>query len=118
MLEANRIRVRTYERGVGGRDLAHAAPAPWHPPSCSTHLGKVAGTPVHVTMKGGELKIDFTRTGQPLPRVWLMGPVDTVFTGEVMVGYTIMSSAVIPLQNWTGRSLLMALWSNDQCVSS
>ncbi len=51
----------------------------------SAHLGKVAGPPVLVTMRGGELKIDFAKQGNHYTKVWLMGPVDTVFTGEIIV---------------------------------
>jgi diaminopimelate epimerase len=39
-----------------------------------------------VSMKGGELKIDFAKKGNLYSDVWLMGPVDTVFTGEVFIG--------------------------------
>ena len=47
-------------------------------------LGRVSGPPVHV-MKGGDLKIDFTKKDTAYRDVWLMGPVMTVFTGEVIL---------------------------------
>jgi diaminopimelate epimerase len=84
VLDNNRIRVRTYERGVENETLACGTGAVASA-IISKHLGKVTGTPVLVTMKGGELKIDFTKQGNHYTQVWLMGPVDTVFTGEVIV---------------------------------
>ena len=84
VLDHNRIRVRTYERGVEDETLACGTGAVASA-IISEHLGKVASTPVLVTMKGGELKIDFTKQGNQYLEVWLMGPVDTVFTGEVIV---------------------------------
>lgn len=84
VLDHNRIRVRTYERGVEDETLACGTGAVASA-IISAHLGKVAGTPVLVTMRGGELKIDFVKQGDQYSEVWLMGPVDTVFTGEVIV---------------------------------
>jgi diaminopimelate epimerase len=84
VLDHNRIRVRTYERGVEDETLACGTGAVASA-IISAHLGKVEGTPVLVTMRGGELKIDFVKQGNQYLEVWLMGPVDTVFTGEVIV---------------------------------
>jgi len=84
VLDHNRIRVRTYERGVEDETLACGTGAAASA-IISKHLGKVSSTPVLVTMKGGELKIDFAKQGNQYSQVWLMGPVDTVFTGEVIV---------------------------------
>ena len=84
VLDHNRIRVRTYERGVEDETLACGTGAAASA-IISKHLGKVSSTPVLVTMKGGELKIDFTKQGNKYLEVWLMGPVDTVFTGEVII---------------------------------
>ena len=84
VLDHNRIRVRTYERGVEDETLACGTGAAASA-IISKHLGKVSSTPVLVTMKGGELKIDFTKQGNHYSQVWLMGPVDTVFTGEVII---------------------------------
>ena len=84
VLDHNRIRVRTYERGVEDETLACGTGAVASA-IISEHLGKVASATVFVTMKGGELKIDFAKQGNQYLEVWLMGPVDTVFTGEVIV---------------------------------
>jgi diaminopimelate epimerase len=84
VLTGNRIRVRTYERGVEDETLACGTGAVASA-IISDRLGKVAGTPVLVSMKGGELNIDFVKQGQQYSEVWLMGPVDTVFAGEVVL---------------------------------
>jgi diaminopimelate epimerase len=84
VLDNNHIQVRTYERGVENETLACGTGAVASA-IISAHMGKVVGTPVLVTMRGGELKIDFTKQGNHYLEVWLMGPVDTVFTGVVIV---------------------------------
>lgn len=81
----DRIHVRTYERGVEGETLACGTGAVASA-IMADHLGMVSRAPVNVTMKGGELKIDFTRDRGLYTGVWLMGPVDTVFTGELVMG--------------------------------
>ncbi len=79
------IRVRTYERGVEGETLACGTGAVASA-IVSHHLGKVSEVPVLVRMKGGDLKIDFAAGHRGYTRVWLMGPVITVFTGQVSLG--------------------------------
>jgi len=81
----NQIHVRTYERGVEDETFACGTGAVASA-ILSGHLGTVTGAPVLVKMKGGGLKIDFTRQADTYSGVWLMGPVDTVFTGEVVFG--------------------------------
>lgn len=84
ILGPNRIQVRTYERGVEAETLACGTGAVASA-ICCFESGKISTTPVQVTMKGGELKIDFTRKEETYRDVWLMGPVVTVFTGEVIL---------------------------------
>jgi diaminopimelate epimerase len=78
------IRVRTYERGVEAETYACGTGAVASAIVC-TELGKISGPPVHVHMKGGVLKIDFTKRDKTYRDVWLMGPVMTIFTGEVIL---------------------------------
>jgi diaminopimelate epimerase len=78
------IRVRTYERGVEAETYACGTGAVASAIICN-ELGKVSGPPVHVHMKGGVLKIDFTKRDKTYRDVWLMGPVMTIFTGEVIL---------------------------------
>lgn len=82
VLSPERVQVRTYERGVEDETFACGTGAVASA-IISHHLGKVTRRPVHVNVKGGELKIDFTCKDGIYTRVWLIGPVATVFTGEV-----------------------------------
>ena len=81
---ANKIAVRTYERGVEGETLA-----------CGT--GVVASAlifaatesvdgPIGVLVRGGnELQVDFERSGEQFKNVTLTGPAEFVFEGTVEV---------------------------------
>ncbi len=84
VMPEGRIRVRTYERGVEAETYACGTGAVASAIICN-ELGKLSGPPVHVHMKGGVLKIDFTKMNKAYRDVWLMGPVMTVFTGEVIL---------------------------------
>jgi diaminopimelate epimerase len=84
IMTEGRIRVRTYERGVEGETYACGTGAVASAIICN-ELGKLSGPPVHVHMKGGVLKIDFMKKDTAYRDVWLMGPVMTVFTGEVIL---------------------------------
>jgi diaminopimelate epimerase len=81
---ANRIAVRTYERGVEDETLA-----------CGTGVvasalvfaacEKING-PVGVLVRGGdELQVDFERSGEQFKNVTLTGPADFAFEGTVEV---------------------------------
>ncbi|HVN72340.1 MAG TPA: diaminopimelate epimerase [Desulfomonilia bacterium] len=83
VLSPDRIHVRTYERGVENETYACGTGAV-AAAIVSAHLGKVSGVPVSVRTQGGELKIDFKKTNGSYSQIWLMGPVDTVFTGEIV----------------------------------
>jgi diaminopimelate epimerase len=84
VLGPDTIRVRTYERGVEGETYACGTGAVASA-IISSFMEKVSGPPVHVRMKGGDLKIDFSADNGSFRDVWLMGPVMTVFTGEVIL---------------------------------
>ncbi|MGC9324048.1 MAG: diaminopimelate epimerase [Desulfomonilia bacterium] len=81
---SHHIRVRTYERGVEAETLACGTGAVASA-LMSTHLGKIPGPPVHITMPGGTLTIDFNMREGVYHNVWLSGPVTTVYTGEILV---------------------------------
>jgi len=76
------IHVRTYERGVEDETYACGTGAVASA-IISDVLGMVRKTPVQVRMKGGDLKIEFSGNNGSYKDVWLIGPVDTVFTGEI-----------------------------------
>jgi diaminopimelate epimerase len=84
VLGSNKIRVRTYERGVEGETLA-----------CGTGVTAVAliaaevhgfRSPVAVKVQGGDiLKVYFTREAGAFRQVKLHGPADFIYQGEIDV---------------------------------
>lgn len=82
ILGPNRIRVRTYERGVEGETLA-----------CGTGVtasaiiaAKLHGfkPPVQVQVQGGDiLEVNFTDEGDSFTNVLLTGPADFAFDGQI-----------------------------------
>lgn len=79
MLEAGNIRVRTYERGVEAETL-----------SCGTGVTASAlvtaaetTSEVQVLTLGGELKVSFERQENSYSNIWLEGPAQKSFDGEV-----------------------------------
>ncbi len=84
VLGLDSIHVRTYERGV--EDETHACGTGAVASALvSNALGRVRNTPVNVRMKGGDLKIDFSGSSGSYRKVWLIGPVATVFKGEIFL---------------------------------
>lgn len=78
----NRFAVRTYERGVEDETL-----------SCGTgvtavalamhHLGKTKVTDVDLKTQGGQLRVTFNKTNHGYTNIWLIGPAELVFKGEI-----------------------------------
>jgi len=74
--------VRTYERGVEDETL-----------SCGTGVtavalamhnsGKTASCKLRLKAVGGELKVTFNDTGKGYDNIWLVGPAEQVFKGEI-----------------------------------
>lgn len=81
VLDATRVKVRTYERGVEDETL-----------SCGTGVtavaiamhatGKTQESSVEIITPGGELKVDFRHTENGYTDVWLTGPAQSVFKGQ------------------------------------
>ena len=84
LLGPNRIRVRTFERGVEGETLA-----------CGTGVTASAlitaelnglESPVQVQVQGGDvLEVGFARSGDSFTGVQLTGPADFVFEGRIEI---------------------------------
>ncbi len=78
----DRIRVRTYERGVEAETLACGTGA-IASAVISHATGNVTGASVQVHMPGGDLKIEFTAQNGEYHDVWLTGEVSFIFTGTL-----------------------------------
>ena len=84
ILAANRIRVRTYERGVEAETLA-----------CGTGVTAAAlvtarvhqfQSPIQVQVQGGDqLEVSFTTQGDRFQEVRLTGPAEFVFEGKIQL---------------------------------
>ena len=76
------ISVRTYERGVEDETLA-----------CGTgivasaitayHKNKKLGNSIDVNALGGKLKVEFKENNGKYSNIWLTGPADFVFSGDI-----------------------------------
>jgi diaminopimelate epimerase len=81
--EPDQIRVRTYERGVEDETL-----------SCGTGVTAAAIVSFHndngfnrveVETKGGSLSVEYEKQGNAFRNVWLNGPAEQVFEGDMEV---------------------------------
>lgn len=83
MQEDNIFLVRTYERGVEDETL-----------SCGTGVtavalaahasGKATATEVKLIVPGGELMVSFSKKDEIYKDIWLKGPAEQVFKGEII----------------------------------
>ena len=78
----DRVKIRTYERGVEDETLSCGTGA--------TAVGLVASqfdykSPVHIETEGGDLWISFDKDEKGFSNVWLAGPVVKVFDGTVSI---------------------------------
>jgi diaminopimelate epimerase len=74
--------VRTYERGVENETL-----------SCGTGVtavalamhksGKAKSNTIHLSTPGGDLKVTFESTTDGYRNIWLIGPAEQIFKGEI-----------------------------------
>jgi diaminopimelate epimerase len=85
ILEDGSLKIRTYERGVEDETLA-----------CGTGItaaaiaayeaGKIKSNQVEILSRGGELKVRFEKnTSGGFENVWLTGPAEFVFSGEIEI---------------------------------
>ncbi|MDZ4743625.1 MAG: diaminopimelate epimerase [Verrucomicrobiota bacterium] len=78
------IRVRTYERGVEGETLACGTGV--SASAIVAHYVLGTKTPVKVKVQGGDtLEVDFTVENEQISRVFLKGPADFTFSGEIEI---------------------------------
>jgi len=78
----NKVKIRTYERGVEDETLSCGTGA--------TAVGLLAGSmeyssPVTVETAGGELKVFFKKENEHFTDIWLAGPAEKVFAGSIFI---------------------------------
>lgn len=75
------FRIATYERGVEGETLACGTGAV--ATALCINLALNNASPITLQAKGGELKIYFETKGKSYINIWLEGPAEKVFKGEI-----------------------------------
>ncbi|MEP1035331.1 diaminopimelate epimerase [Ekhidna sp.] len=78
----DKVKIRTYERGVEDETLSCGTGA--------TAVGVMAGklgfeSPIHIQTMGGELSVFFKQDGDLFTDIWLAGPAEKVFEGSVTI---------------------------------
>jgi len=81
--EGNRIRVRTYERGVEDETLACGTGVVAS--AISAHLKKNQYSDFNIDVEGGKLRVFFTNMNNQFKDVWLEGPATFVFNGKIKI---------------------------------
>lgn len=78
----DKVKIRTYERGVEDETLSCGTGA--------TAVGIMAGklgfkSPVHIQTQGGTLLISYNQNDNSFTDIWLAGPAEKVFEGSVEI---------------------------------
>ena len=81
-IESQRIKLRTYERGVENETLACGTGATAAALSFA-YRNELKKGEVNVQVKGGELKVKFDRMENGFTNVWLIGPAVEVYKGVI-----------------------------------
>lgn len=81
-LLSDKVKIRTYERGVEDETLSCGTGA--------TAVGLLAGSlgytsPVTIETEGGELKVFFNKEADRFTDIWLAGPAKKVFAGSISI---------------------------------
>lgn len=83
-LSPNRLEIRTYERGVEDETLSCGTGVTASALTLSV-LGKTNQNEVNVKTKGGNLSVEFQKSGNSFFDIWLIGPAKFVFKGKINI---------------------------------
>jgi diaminopimelate epimerase len=81
-ISGDRIFVRTYERGVEDETLSCGTGVTASALAACQETGKQASQ-IHTT--GGEFRVSFEQDGEKFTNIWLSGPAELVFEGNVKI---------------------------------
>lgn len=82
VLDKQDIYVRTYERGVEDETLSCGTGVT--AAAVAAHIKNVQ-SPVTIQTRGGELEVDYRKTGEKFTDIFLSGPAELVYTGEIKI---------------------------------
>lgn len=80
--DGNRLRIRTYERGVEGETLA-CGTGNVAASIAAEHDTNAGFSRYHLQANGGELAVSFQKRGNEVSDIWLEGPATWVFDGVI-----------------------------------
>jgi len=83
IVSKNEIKVRTYERGVEAETFACGTGATACALSYANKLDELEGI-IDISVKGGDLKVYFSKSKAVYTNIWLEGPAELVFEGILM----------------------------------
>ncbi len=81
--KTSKIAIRTYERGVENETLSCGTGVT--AAALSYALKKNINDKVNVATQGGELSVSFNRQGNTFNTIWLIGPAEFVFEGDINI---------------------------------
>jgi diaminopimelate epimerase len=79
------IKIATYERGVEDETLACGTGITAAAIAYYLHQENKPESPIPVQAKGGQLSVEFKSTNHHFTEVWLNGPAQQVFVGEIKI---------------------------------
>ncbi|RLI88645.1 MAG: diaminopimelate epimerase [Candidatus Altiarchaeales archaeon] len=82
-IENNEFKIRSYERGVENETLACGTGI--CASAVAAVLNKIADKdkPIKFHARGGNLRVEFKTMNEKIEKIFLIGPVETVFSGEI-----------------------------------
>ncbi|WP_395051757.1 diaminopimelate epimerase [Flavobacterium sp.] len=83
-IDANTFSLRTYERGVEDETLSCGTGATASAIAMNA-IGKTDSTSIHLNVEGGKLEVSFDKKDGLFTNVFLKGPAEFVFKGEISI---------------------------------